>query len=174
MKAALERPSRFEFRSFSSGNYFSWSATLSIPACEHGSSQPGQPDTPTPPIVSSPTLIGRPPLSAITLVRWINGKFGLSLRRCSIVPDGARKLRAVHAFRKEFSKVCIPAPSRACPCARHSLPARPSRPRRSHSRPRPHPSLHPREPEACSQPECIPSLCSIPPRALPLSPWRCD
>ena len=61
MKAALERPSRFEFRSFSSGNYFSWSATLSIPACEHGSSQPGQPDTPTPPIVSSPTLIGRPP-----------------------------------------------------------------------------------------------------------------
>src|SRR5215470_8214900 len=114
MKAALERPSRFEFRSFSSGNYFSWSATLSIPACEHGSSQPGQPDTPTPPIVSSPTLIGRPPLSAITLVRWINGKFGLSLRRCSIVPDGARKLRAVQALRcrphRDAFRGCAPGP----------------------------------------------------------------
>src|SRR5580704_658592 len=48
--------------------YFNWSATLSIPACEHTSSLPGVPETPTAPITSSPALIGSPPASASTRV----------------------------------------------------------------------------------------------------------
>src|SRR5205807_77023 len=40
--------------------------TFSIPALTHSSSTPGEPDRPMPPIVSLPTLIGTPPLIAIT------------------------------------------------------------------------------------------------------------
>ena len=46
--------------------YLSWSNTLSRPACTQGSSTPGDPEAPTPPIISSPTLIGSPPGMAIT------------------------------------------------------------------------------------------------------------
>jgi hypothetical protein len=40
--------------------------TLSSPALTHSSSLPGEPDRPTPPITSFPTLMGTPPLIAIT------------------------------------------------------------------------------------------------------------
>jgi|SRR5258705_14021606 hypothetical protein len=40
--------------------------TFSSPALTHSSSLPGEPDRPTPPITSLPTLIGTPPLIAIT------------------------------------------------------------------------------------------------------------
>ena len=45
--------------------------TLSIPALAHNSSlsPPGAPEMPTPAIVSSPTLIGKPPRLAITLLK---------------------------------------------------------------------------------------------------------
>src|SRR5262249_27422487 len=46
--------------------YLSSPATLSSPACTHGSSTPGEPDRPPPPITSSPTLMGSPPGIAIT------------------------------------------------------------------------------------------------------------
>ena len=51
--------------------YFNWSATLSMPALAQTSSfsPPGAPETPTAPITSSPTLIGRAPWAATTLVR---------------------------------------------------------------------------------------------------------
>jgi len=46
--------------------YFNWSATLSRPACTHGSSTPGEPEAPTPPMISEPDFIGRPPGMAMT------------------------------------------------------------------------------------------------------------
>ena len=57
--------------SLATSAYFSWSATLSRPACTQTSSlsPPGAPDTPTAPITSSPALTGSAPASAITLVR---------------------------------------------------------------------------------------------------------
>jgi len=48
-------------------DHLSCSATLSSPAWTHGSSTPGEPETPTPAITSSPSLTGNPPGMAMTL-----------------------------------------------------------------------------------------------------------
>jgi hypothetical protein len=47
--------------------YFSWSATLSMPALAQTSSlsPPGEPETPIAPMTSSPTLIGSAPCAGI-------------------------------------------------------------------------------------------------------------
>ena len=47
--------------------HLSWSATLSRPACTHGSSTPGEPEAPAPPMTSVPSLIGSPPGMAMML-----------------------------------------------------------------------------------------------------------
>src|ERR1700745_173824 len=47
--------------------HLSWSETLSSQAWTHGSSTPGEPDTPTPAMTSSPSLTGSPPGMAMTL-----------------------------------------------------------------------------------------------------------
>jgi hypothetical protein len=57
--------------------HLSWAATLSMPAWEQSSSLPGDPDRPTVPTTSSPTLIGRPPDNASTRA----GGFVLTRRR---------------------------------------------------------------------------------------------
>ena len=54
-------------------DHLSWSATLSMPACAQTSSLPGEPDTPTAPITSLPTLIGSPPASASTRLYCVAG-----------------------------------------------------------------------------------------------------
>ena len=46
--------------------HFRSAVTLSMPAWEHSSSLPGDPETPTAPTMSSPALIGRPPEIAST------------------------------------------------------------------------------------------------------------
>src|ERR1700680_573026 len=65
--------------------HLSWAATLSMPAWEQSSSLPGDPDTPTAPTTSSPTLIGRPPDSASTRVYSLEpteaGSFCIRLTR---------------------------------------------------------------------------------------------
>src|SRR6185503_15827230 len=53
--------------------YFNCSATLSSPACAQTSSWPGEPEMPTAPITSLPTLIGSPPASASTRVYCVAG-----------------------------------------------------------------------------------------------------
>ena len=47
--------------------HLSWSAALSRPACTHGSSTPGEPEAPAPPMTSVPSLIGSPPGMAMML-----------------------------------------------------------------------------------------------------------
>src|SRR5215510_4044405 len=70
-------------------HYLSWSFTLSRPAMTHGSSTPGEPDSPTPPITSLPTLIGTPPPMAITLGSVVcsrrTGRVAISLTKSSVV-----------------------------------------------------------------------------------------
>src|SRR5208282_5738687 len=63
--------------------HLSCSATLSSPAWTHGSSTPGEPETPTPAMTSSPSLTGNPPGMAITFGKvtcwWTTGS--LSAKR---------------------------------------------------------------------------------------------
>src|SRR2546430_35227 len=63
--------------------------TFSIPALTHSSSTPGEPDRPMPPIVSLPTLIGTPPLIAITPGSVVcsrrTGRVFISCRKASVV-----------------------------------------------------------------------------------------
>src|SRR3989442_1709995 len=62
---------------------------FSIPALTHSSSTPGEPDRPMPPIVSLPTLIGTPPLIAITPGSVVcsrrTGRVFISCRKASVV-----------------------------------------------------------------------------------------
>src|SRR5277367_274599 len=85
----------------------SWSATLSNPACTHGSSTPGEPDAPTPPTTSSPTLIGRPPGMAMMFgsVTCCRTTGLLSAKRLAYSAVGMRKFAAVYALRRAFSIV---------------------------------------------------------------------
>src|SRR5437588_7691188 len=73
-----------------------WSLILSNPAITQGSSTPGEPERPTPPITSFPTLIGTPPAMAITLGSVVcarrAGFVSKALMNSSVV---IRKVRAV-------------------------------------------------------------------------------
>src|SRR4051812_1427506 len=82
-------------------NYLSWSAPLSSPALAQASSlsPPGEPDTPTAPMTSSPTLIGNPPAVALMPVSQSAAPGGLSFCRCPNSPEDVRKVRAVNALR---------------------------------------------------------------------------
>src|SRR5581483_2948198 len=78
------------------GPYLSWSATLSMPACEHTSSFPGEPDTPTAPTISLPALMGRPPPRASTRLYWREPTVsGRSTSRFTKSADGWLNVRAV-------------------------------------------------------------------------------
>src|SRR3989454_4108698 len=63
--------------------------TLSMPTLTHSSCTPGEPDRPMPPIVSLPTLIGTPPLIAITPGNVVcsrrTGRVFISYRKASVV-----------------------------------------------------------------------------------------
>ena len=65
--AAIGLDPRFHRLSYVSCRYFSRPAALSIPVWTQGSSLPGVPDSPAPPITSSPALIGSPPGMAMML-----------------------------------------------------------------------------------------------------------
>src|SRR2546425_380266 len=71
------------------GSYCRNCFTLSMPALTHSSSTPGEPDRPMPPTVSLPTLIGTPPLIAITLGSVVcsrrTGRVFISCRNASVV-----------------------------------------------------------------------------------------
>src|SRR6266700_2112647 len=77
--------------------YFRSAATLSMPALAQASSlsPPGAPETPTAPIVSSPTLIGSAPCAATMLLRRSAPAVKLPLTPSANSPDGRRMVRAV-------------------------------------------------------------------------------
>ena len=74
-------------------------------------SPPGEPETPTAPMTSSPTLIGNPPALALMPVSQSAAPGGLSFCRCANSPEEVRKVRAVKALRWLFSSVCGEASS---------------------------------------------------------------
>src|SRR5207247_9175525 len=86
----------FDLR-FSCAGYLSWSLTLSMPACAQTSSlsPPGAPETPTPPIVSSPIMIGSAPRAATTLASISAPATGFWPTFSANLPEGVRKVRAV-------------------------------------------------------------------------------
>ncbi len=96
------------------GLHFRYAATLSIPAWEHSSSRPGDPDTPTAPTISSPTLIGKPPDIASTRLYSLEpteaGSFSIRLTKsadgCAERPRGAGL--AVGAFRGVKTRTITP------------------------------------------------------------------
>ena len=60
-----------------------------MPAITHCSSTPGEPESPTPPTTSLPTLIGTPPSMAITFGSVVcsrrTGRVGISLIKSWVV-----------------------------------------------------------------------------------------
>src|SRR4029077_15670217 len=77
-------------------SHFRYAPTLSMPAWEHSSSLPGDPDTPTAPTTSSPTLIGKPPEMASTRLYSLEptevGSFSIRLTKSA---DEVPNVRAV-------------------------------------------------------------------------------
>src|SRR3984893_2752167 len=83
-----------------------------MPAWEQMSSLPGEPETPTAPTTSSPTLIGSPPESASTRGYCLDPTdAGSSMRRWANAGEGWLNVRAVEALRSLPSGVCSPDPS---------------------------------------------------------------
>src|SRR6202163_3740168 len=79
------------------GVYFKSEATLSMPALAQASSlsPPGAPETPTAPMVSSPTLIGSAPCAGTMLFRYRAPAVGFFLTASANSPDGRLMVRAV-------------------------------------------------------------------------------